>query len=61
MEVKIFLFLRIFFLVYGLLEKRNVRIVFSVVRNVVINLKKDYKNNIFILFVRIEGVECSLS
>lgn len=27
--------------------------------NVVINLKKDYKNNIFILFVRIEGVECS--
>lgn len=61
MEVKIFLFLRKFFLVYGLLEKRNVRIVFSVVRNVVINLKKDYKNNIFILFVRIEGVECSLS
>lgn len=30
-------------------------------RNVAINLKKDYKNNIFIPFARIEGVECSLS
>lgn len=28
-------------------------------RNVAINLKKDYKNNIFIPFARIEGVECS--
>ena len=31
----------------------------SVAINVAVNLKKDHKNNIFIPFARIEGVECS--
>lgn len=40
-------------------KKRNVRTALSVAINVAINLKKDHKNNIFIPFARIEGVECS--
>lgn len=40
-------------------KKRNVRTALSVAINVAINLQKDHKNNIFIPFARIEGVECS--